>query len=518
MPRRKNTKNVQKQIEAKVANEIVRSEVNKVVKQVRQQPKKQQSLFRTAVTAGAGFVGDRFFGLGKQASRLASKGLDYIGVGDYVFADGTTQGKPPPVVIRNVEFVQNITGSIAFSNVSHAVNPSSTYLFPWLSGVALNYQKYRFKSLVFKYISSSGSAVSGTNPSIGSFNMGFNYDPAMPAFTDEVSAKSTNLCRSFAADAHVGYAGMECRPRDQAVSWYFVYTASTSAQDDKFLFPARFNYFTVGQPANGNQIGQLYVEYEIELTDPLKLNPANSADSDVWLIGPASTSGMSGSNSKISGNLSSSFTGATFNILANNPPGYYMVSAYYLLSSATSVTPTFTTSSNLVAYTTFAPYTTTAFVYSGSPGLSDTYKSWTYYCQKLDANAATLTIAYNGVLPIQNGTLVFTSLYVPSTVLTFQERLTQSVAEECRTRLLKDTVFLQDVLATTSASYRKYLQQVEERKEEEDPRDEHVRHGPEDLSFKEEDINFPKLVIAGAHQDTHLDRSVQDDSHDVIEH
>lgn len=77
---------------------------------------------------------------------------------------------------REKERVATIVGSVAFGNVANiAVNPGLAESFPWLSGVAQHYERYRMDSFTVRYKNLKGT------DSDGNVIMSFDYDTLDPA-------------------------------------------------------------------------------------------------------------------------------------------------------------------------------------------------------------------------------------------------------------------------------------------------------------------------------------------------
>lgn len=81
----------------------------------------------------------------------------------------------PMVHIRNTEVVKVINGTPNFSIDTFVINPANNRLFPYLSKLASLYEQYRFKGLIFEYVTTSGMVTSAAGQ--GNIGMVVNYDP-----------------------------------------------------------------------------------------------------------------------------------------------------------------------------------------------------------------------------------------------------------------------------------------------------------------------------------------------------
>lgn len=229
--------------------------------------KQTKSLLRRSIEGGAGFIGDRF-GLGALAKNMASKGLDMVGVGDYRFADGTVQRATPPTRIVRKEYVRDVMSSTDYQVWSHQINPAHDDLFPWLSQIATSFTSFEFVQLGFKYIPTSGNAVSSANNALGTVGMVTNYDPAAPAFPSK-NAAETYTGRAVGIPSQVLYHGVECKKSLLPIKRFFVNNSPSEVSDAKFMFPGKVNVFTDGQQLAGVKLGELWIEYNVLLHDPL---------------------------------------------------------------------------------------------------------------------------------------------------------------------------------------------------------------------------------------------------------
>jgi hypothetical protein len=75
------------------------------------------------------------------------------------------------VNIHHREFIQDVTGQIAFNALSFPVNPGRDTLFTWLPQLATRYERYQFRNLRFIYEPRCSTATSG------SVILAMDYDP-----------------------------------------------------------------------------------------------------------------------------------------------------------------------------------------------------------------------------------------------------------------------------------------------------------------------------------------------------
>ena len=102
------------------------------------------------------------------------------------------------VIVRHREFIGTVTSTTNFAVWrTLSLNPGNKETFPWLSGIAKNFQEYKFKGLVFHYIPTSGNAVSGTSPALGSVMFQTSY-----RVTDDPPAAKAEMMKKYCVVFH----------------------------------------------------------------------------------------------------------------------------------------------------------------------------------------------------------------------------------------------------------------------------------------------------------------------------
>jgi hypothetical protein len=167
---------------------------------------------------------------------------------------------------RESERVTTISGSVAFNVVdSLPCNPGLAGSFPWLSGHASLYDKYRVKKLIYKY-----KNLKGTN-SDGNVLMSFDYDTLDCAPTTAVEMTQSTL---YVDGAPWRLFQLSVKPDGREL---FVRTGLVAGADLKSYDMGRLHIATEGC-ADTSDHGYLEVEYDIELFDksPLGGNAFNN--------------------------------------------------------------------------------------------------------------------------------------------------------------------------------------------------------------------------------------------------
>lgn len=239
--------------------------------------------------AAQGALG-RVFGMGEYKAALA----ETVGTAAENIAEGDTPevnslAKPlstnhvtmmhsdeeGTTVVRRREFVGTIEISDAPEVYRYYINPGLPRTFPWLSGLADNWQQWSVCGLAMEYIPTSGLAVSSTSAALGQIVTGFYYEVTDLNNTPEADLpRLLNMNGSVSCSpAATSITYMECNPTMNNQSTYFV-DGLASVPGPNFslqnYLPAVFLVNTSGaQSATAFQAGQLWVSYEIVLKQPL---------------------------------------------------------------------------------------------------------------------------------------------------------------------------------------------------------------------------------------------------------
>jgi len=174
----------------------------------------------------------------------------------------TTRGaRSPPTRITHRESLGTLTpASTAYAVLaSFNVNPGLPASFPWLSNIAQQYETYRFRKLRYCYETRSSTANAGIVILVT------NYDVTEAVFTSTVQAENyrgatvgqpwISFCHDLATGSMNDYNRHYCRSG-----------AQVSGTDLKTYDVGLFQLIVSGCP--NSQIGELYVEYDVDLFDP----------------------------------------------------------------------------------------------------------------------------------------------------------------------------------------------------------------------------------------------------------
>jgi len=356
---------------------------------------------RTVGSIAGGMVGSAKGGeaLGAGISRI-------FGQGDYqVQSNSLVKGGPPSfaamssgIRIAHREFITDVVSSTGFVSTQYPINPSNSGTFPWLSKMALNFEQYVIKGVVFYFNTTSGNAISGTNNALGTVGMVTCYDPSKPAFSSKRQCEDYAGCVSGSPSAALLHP-VECAPGSGPLNRYYVQTTNmVNPEDLKNYAIGGFNLFTSGMQASGITIGELWVSYDIEFYNP-KILPIGTVESAATFgynqfTTQTTTQVMGTNNFTGKGNLGAYYQGSdgTFRIPQGTAQGYYQLVLYYTtaVGFSTSLTPGIS-STNIGLYNAYAQNSASSVIApNGATGTA--WHSFMVMVNKLDTNEAYFSV------------------------------------------------------------------------------------------------------------------------------
>jgi hypothetical protein len=170
------------------------------------------------------------------------------------------------ITVRHMEFVKIIKRTEPIdekgSREVFPVNPGVPETFPWLSGIANNFESYLFDELEFHYVPSCGTTT------WGSIVIAPDYDAA----DDNIGATRQELC-TFDDSVRSSLwqcAVMKCaRGNLRKMKTYFI-RAKDNSQDVKTYDVANVIIDMRTGASFGSEMGELWVRYKVRLFTPQK--------------------------------------------------------------------------------------------------------------------------------------------------------------------------------------------------------------------------------------------------------
>ncbi|QMW68666.1 capsid protein [Crucivirus-122] len=283
------------------------------------------------IPGGAPFAAPAAILASKLGGYLGNKIGSYMGFGEYTVKNNSLvipEGNSPGQMhsdgkrtrICHREYITDIISSGTtgqFRLQSFQMQPGNNLIFPWLSSVALSFQKYKVHGAIVEFKSGSGDAINGTNTALGEVIISSNYNCADSNFVNRMQMENTQYCSS--AKPSVSFVHIiECDPSLQAqetlyVSPSLVPQAGLGINDINFV---NVQVATVGVQGTNVNLGSLYITYDIELIQPLQDYIDKYPKSDwfaptlatVSAANPCGTSNVPDNRNSLGGTLS----GATY--------------------------------------------------------------------------------------------------------------------------------------------------------------------------------------------------------------
>jgi len=233
------------------------------------------------------------------------------------------------MTVSQSEYVAEVQVANApnFNVTTYPVNPGQSVLFPWLSSIARNYEKYEFLSLRFEYKREVSEFA--TNGQTGKVIMSFDSDASDGPPTLKQQMEDT--------DPHAD--AMPCNTFSMVVpksmlkltttNAHYVRTGGLPANADIKTFDLGNLFVATQGVANNVLVGELHVHYTVRLSIPVLLTPGAPLNTSVSMFNQ--TSGVSLTSTLI---LSCSWNTTIANGLAINliNPGFSIPVGNYIIS------------------------------------------------------------------------------------------------------------------------------------------------------------------------------------------
>lgn len=258
-------------------------------------------------------------GLGALGGRAASYFLNSImGHGDYkttyntlVSADAVPQfssGKWREIAISHREFIQDVVSSGttgAFKIETFPINPAMPETFPWLAGVAQNFEEYQIHGMVFEFKSTTSNF--STTQNLGTVVMATQYNSLSPVFTNKQEMENYQFGVSTNPSCNLMHA-VECETFLNPVHTLYVRSGPVTTGDLRLYDLGKFSIASVGLPAANTTIGELWVTYQIKMLVPKLGDSASVADhyiiSNLAAVGASTPFGAANGNPLVATNTS----------------------------------------------------------------------------------------------------------------------------------------------------------------------------------------------------------------------
>jgi len=174
------------------------------------------------------------------------------------------------VVIAHSEYIQDILGSVNpfVVNAQGILNPGYVLYFPWLAYIAQRFESYRFRRLSLKFKTECATTQTGFIIIVVDFN---SNDP-IPISKIQMLQYESALKGSVWMDHTVNLRSVDLNKRKS----YFV-RAPGQIVADSSVYDTANAFIAVGGQTSNTIIGELWVDYEVELMTA-ELNPVIPAN------------------------------------------------------------------------------------------------------------------------------------------------------------------------------------------------------------------------------------------------
>jgi hypothetical protein len=218
-----------------------------------------QNTLKVPFAAPAGAIIGRIAGTGDyRVGAGISFGRDSRGVQIPQFSGSGRQ-----TVVTHREYLGDIVASStagAFKNQVIALNPGLSSSFPWLAGLAMNFDQWEPLGMLVEYVNQS-STYSGT-ASLGSITLACEYDVANPAYLSKFEMNNAEYAVSSNVAENLMMA-VECKKSQRAQSLYYTRSSGVGLTDNiRFYDLANLQVATYGCAAS-QVVGELWITYKI---------------------------------------------------------------------------------------------------------------------------------------------------------------------------------------------------------------------------------------------------------------
>lgn len=279
-------------------------------------------------------------------------------------------------IIRHREYVTDLVvpaTPTAFTNLSFPLNPSVAGTFPWLAGVASNYDSYQVLGMIFEFRSTTSDITAGG--ALGTVIMSTDYNSVDANFANKLIMENSEYAVSNKPSLSMVHC-IECDPSITTNPIKYLRSGPVPSGKDPRLYDwGNFQVATTGLPGSAGQVlGELWVSYEIALFKPCLVNSiAGGVDHFTLPASVASTHYLSADTTSVNSAAVGSTIGgttqnSTYSFPANAPVGAKYIISYEVkgAATATAAVPVFGTLTNCSALAIFNQAGTAVSTYTGS--------------------------------------------------------------------------------------------------------------------------------------------------------
>lgn len=201
-----------------------------------------------------------------RASRLMTT---RPGTGAFSKGAMAVQGDEGVVCVKHREFLGVLNSSTDFETNVYDVNPGLVDTFPWLTGIANQFQQYQIRNMVFEFVSTAATSLtSGTNTALGQVAIASQYDSVQPEFLSLNDMLNSQFATSTKISSDLLHP-LETEKYQTSTNVLYTRAGPPPPGADVRLYDlCRTTVATYGAQA-ANQIGQIWISYEICFFKPI---------------------------------------------------------------------------------------------------------------------------------------------------------------------------------------------------------------------------------------------------------
>jgi len=234
------------------------------------------------------------------------------------------QGIKGGVTIKHKEYIGEVVGNTTFAASSFTIQPGLASTFPWLSGIANNFEKYTIKNIKLHYINISATSERGR------ITLAYDKDALDSAPSNKVDMFSYSGVVEGAVWAPINL-DIKCNSGS-----LFTRQGTVTGSDLKTYDNGQVIVGVSNTADSTTIVGELFVSYEIELTTP---QPKHCPSMEINCASELTTSNLVGTAPKTTGNFPV-VVDIGLSSLVFTAPGYYNVSISVIGTSPSNISLT----------------------------------------------------------------------------------------------------------------------------------------------------------------------------------
>jgi len=212
--------------------------------------------------------------------------------------------------VRHKEFLGPIYSQTSFTNKVFYVNPGLQETFPWLAGVAANFQQYKIHGLVMVYKPALPDGIVSFS-SLGNVVIISEENVNAPAYTSQIQMEQTQFCASAKPTEPI-VAPVECKSSLIDINVKQIRSGSVPTGGTQQMYDfCQLQVATTGQTTANVLMGNLYLSYDISLLNPAYGGILSIDSASYLLTGCASATPLGIGQVKGFDSIGLTFNGAT---------------------------------------------------------------------------------------------------------------------------------------------------------------------------------------------------------------